>query len=234
MSTLPPPFPAGLRRPRQTRTRAWLRWLPLALIALLPVSLLWRVQAVDVQACPGVPASACSSLEQLVGTPVVLLDLARLRDDLRAWPGVATVEVRLEVPGTVHVVAHPAEVAGSVQVGRGWRAVCEDGRVGAALAGPRPPVLAGFDFDRGQLGSALGVGHRLASETGLVVQRLRRILPGDFEAVLTAADGSDYQVHVAPGGSGAERAWTQMVRAGGASSWADLRGELRMVVGGAR
>jgi len=231
---LPPPFPAGLRRPRPRRARLWVRWLPLALPAVLPLALLWRVGTVQIQGCPGLPASACRSLHDLVGTPVVLLHLDRIRDDVQAWPGVALVEVRFEAPGTLSVTAHPAEAAGSVRVGRGWRAVCADGQVGAALTAPQPPVLAGFGADRGKLASALVVGRRLARQTGLVVRRLRRILPDDLEVVLADSGGESYTIHVVPGGSRAERAWCELLRTGGAGAWADLRGDFRMVVGGAR
>jgi len=235
VSTLPPPFPVVLRRPRQKRVRAWLRWLPLGAAVVLPLTLMWRVQAVQIQACPALPASACSSLRQLVGTPVVLLDLGRVRDSIRAWPGVKAVEVRLEVPGTVQVTAHAAEVAGSVRAGSGWRAVCADGRIGAALSEPQSPVLAGFGADAGELGPALEVGRRLRRETGLVVRRLRRILPDDLEAQLSdSAGGASYRVHVVPGGSAAELAWCRMLRGGGAGPWADLRGDMRMVIGGVR
>lgn len=212
-----------------------MRWLSLGLAAVLPLTLLWRVQSVEIEACPELPASASTSLKQLVGTPIVLLDLGRVRDNIQAWPGVAAVEVRLEVPGTVQISVRPAEVAGSIRVGRGWRAVCSDGCIGGSLSVRRPPVLAGFGADPRELAGALDVGHRLTEETGLVVQQLRRILPGDLEAVLTGGDdGTLHVVHVKPAGSRAERAWCRMLRAGGAAPWADLRGELQLVIGGAR
>ena len=60
-------------------------------------------------------------------TPVALLDLGWVRAHVESWPGVSSVEVALELPATLRVVASRAVVEASRPVGRGWHAVAADG-----------------------------------------------------------------------------------------------------------
>jgi len=206
--------------------------IPLAL-ALLPR---WQVKKVDIQRCPGVPERLGGTLMSLVGTPVVLLDLDWVRNAVDVWPGVAGVEVRLKRLGTLSVKAYAAGVAGSLAVGRGWRAVCPDGTLGPRLDARRDPVLVNFPRRPERLREGLSVAERLARELGRPVESVRRVMPDDFEVVFARRPGDrrPFAVHVAARASGGERMMGAMVRSGALQDigWADLRQEDRLVVGG--
>ncbi len=225
--------PVAVRRHRRVRRRVL---ASLAMAALAAAFLLrWRVESVAVSPCPGVPQAAMVSLRSLSGTPIVLLSLDGVRRLAEVWPGVASVEARLELPGRLVVTVHPSPVAGSFATGRGWHAVGPDGTPGGRLDGPVPPVLEQFPTRSIRLREGLVIAQRLAAETGRQVRLVRRILPGDLEVHLTGRDaGSPGPVlHVRPAGSRAESWWTARLRRGQAPGrWADLRQDDRAVVGG--
>jgi len=231
-------FPGWLRPMAARRTRQFRRRVIVALTfpALLIAGLLaWRVQSVAVSSYPGFPRSAVASFRSLEGTPVVLLSLDGVRRLAETWPGVASVEARLQLPGHLVVTVHPAVVAGSFAVGRGWRAVGTDGQPGARLEGPVPPVLEHFAPLAPQLREGLAIARRLAAETGREVLEVRRILPDDLEVRLAGPrPGTNGTViHVRPAGSRAESWWTAGLREGRANaSWADLRRDDRATLGG--
>ena len=113
--------------------------------SLVPMTLvlvpLWRVRAVDVSGCAGLPAAVRSSIEELEGRPALMVSPQWVRRQLEVWPEVAAVEVRLELP------KHPEGLRvtlGSPRIGddrSGWHAVTESGAVGGRLDGPIFPVL---------------------------------------------------------------------------------------------
>ncbi|NOZ95420.1 MAG: hypothetical protein GXP47_11895 [Acidobacteria bacterium] len=238
MSSQPLAFPVKLRpvavrRHRRVRRRVL---AALAMGALAAVFLLrWRVESVAVSACRGLPQAALVSLRSLSGTPIVLLSLDGVRRLAEVWPGVDSVEARLELPGRLVVAVHPSPVAGSFATGRGWHAVGPDGTPGGRLEGPAPPVLEQFPTQANRLREGLVIAQRLAAETGRQVRVVRRILPGDLEVRLAGREaGLDGPVlHVRPAGSRAEAWWTARLRRGQTPGrWADLRRDDRAVVGG--
>jgi len=231
MTPLPPPIPDRLR-PRPTRRRRRAAWLLLAPLLLAPLAV-WRIRTVEVVGCPGLPASMCASLRQLEGTWPCVLPLGWIRSRVEAWPGVAGVRIRLELPGTLRITARPATLAGSVRVGRGWHGVSTDGRLGQRLERPHPPIIEGFSHQQGDLRRALAATRRLRESTGLTPERVRRVLPGDLQITLRLPEPGArlVTVHVAPGGSRAEKAWCEMVLRDppATPAWSDLRSDHLLV-----
>lgn len=231
MSVLPPPIPDRLR-PRPARRRRRLAGLLLLPLLLVPLAL-WRVRTVEVEPCPGLPDSWCSSLRQLEGTWPGALPLDWITDRSEAWPGVAGVQVRLDLPSTLLVTIRGAGVAGSVRVGQGWHAVSRDGRLGRRLDAAHLPVIEGFGHTEAELRRALAAALRLHEATGWTPARVRQVLPDDFEITLVppGAGGANATLHVAPEGSGAETAWCSRVRTdpGTAEVWVDLRSDTVLV-----
>jgi hypothetical protein len=220
-------------RPRAPRRRT--RWQVLA-FALLPGVLAlvpsWRVRAVEVEGCPALPASVRGSLATLAGTPVALLDLGWVRRQVEVWPGVASVEVRLDLTGALRVGTHASRVEGSVPVGRGWHGVAPDGALAGPMAEERQPVLAGFGHRPDELWRGLEVARRLGRETGGTVSLVREVTPGDCLVELVLPGGAaPVVVHVQPKATESERFWCRQVRAGArVAPWTDLRAERRLVV----
>jgi hypothetical protein len=231
MTRLPPPIPDRLR-PRPTRRRRKLVGVLLMPLLLLPLAF-WRVRTVEIVPCPGLPESCCSSLRQLEGTWPCALPMGWIRSRVENWPGVAGVQIRLDLPTTLQIIARGAPVAGSVQVGSGWHGVGSDGRLGRRLDGPHLPVIEGFAHHQGDLRRALAAARRLREATGWTPSRVRRVLPGDLEITLRLPieDSVTATVHVAPDGSRAERAWCERALQSPRSvpRWADLRSDDLMV-----
>jgi len=229
MTRLPPPFPERLRR--RASHRRIPRW-PVALAAVLLTAAampLWRVGAVVVEPCDALPRAVRESLAAVTGSSQLLLDLDWVRGVVEAWPGVAGVDVQLELPGTLRVTARSAEVSGSYRVGRGWHGVTRDGSPGGPLPSPIEPRLSGFAGS--EMARALAVTRRLEQATGATVIEIRHVLPDDLEATLRLAVGApEVRVHVRPEPTPAERYWCSEVAAGRAPAWADARGTLRLVV----
>jgi hypothetical protein len=189
---------------------------------------------VTVVACPGVPAEVVASLEALVGRPTVTVRLSEIRERLALWPGVASVDVSLELPGSLMVTARPCEVRGSIAGGDGWRAVHADGSLGAAITAPARPVLEGFvgDKDRRQ---AVEVTARVEGDCGLEVLAASWVTPDDLRLELADVTGGAVAVvHVRPEGSVAESWWCERAARGELPGrWSDLRSSSRVVIGGA-
>ncbi len=231
-----PRMPEDLR-PRATRPARRRRRRGALLLAFLPALALtlplWRVHAVDVAPCAGVPAASRAGLQHLVGEWLPLLDLHWVRRQLAQWPAVAGVEVALELPGTVTVVAHPAPAAGSVASGRRWHAVTRTGELGGPLAAPVMPLLQGFREDPVALRSGLAAAARLAEASGRRAALVRQVLPDDLLVVLAARSPAEQplEVHVSPAGSAAERRFCALLAEGSVSPrWADLRSDNRMTL----
>jgi len=229
MTGLPPPFPDRLRR-RASRRRIP-RW-PIALAVALATTAampLWEVRSVELEVCKELPTAVGQSLSDLVGSPQLFLDLGWVRGMVEAWPGVAGVDVQLELPGTLRVVARPAAVRGSFRVGGGWHGVTTDGRPAGPLAAPIEPRFEGFTGSDLEL--ALAVALRLEQATGATVTEVRYVLPDDLEATLRpAGDAPEVRVHVGPDPTPAEHFWCAAVASGRAPSWADVRWTNRLVV----
>ena len=233
MSTLPPRFLPERLRPRVPRRPARGRLLALVVLpGLLAVVPYWRLRAVEVEGCPALPAAARQSLADLVGCPVVLLDLGWVRHQVEMWPGVAAVEVELDLPGTLRVAAHPSQVEGSVQVGRGWHGVAPDGSLAGAIGQARPPVLEGFRPRADELWRGLEVARRLERETGGTVSLVREVTPADCLVALLLAEGAEpVVVHVPPQATESELFWCRQVRSGArVAPWTDLRAPRRLVM----
>jgi len=231
MTRFAPPFPDRLRQRVVRRRRRW----PVALI-LVPCLLLplpwWRIEAVYVETCPGIPQQARLSLESLVGTCPLSLDLDWVRDQLEVWPGVAAVDVHLELPGAMHVSAMPVVACGSVRVGDGWHAVASDGVLGASLETSMNPVLEGFGCLAPALRSALAVADRLQRATGATVLSIKRVMPGDLEVRIQTTSGGESTMRVGLVPTRSEKTWCALAKAGAAGGgWVDLRVDGRMVIG---
>ncbi len=204
-----------------------------ALPALALVLPLWRVEAVTVASCVGLPRATRTGLERLGGEWVPLLDLHWVRHQAAQWPGVAGVEVELRLPGTLVVTAHPAVAAGSLATGRRWHAVTAAGEVGGALSAPVTPLLEGFGTRPADLHAGLAAASRLARSTGRAPTVVRRVLHDDILVVLapSSPDGAPLEVHVAPDGSASERRFCALLADGSLDpSWADLRSDERMTL----
>jgi len=207
----------------------------LALVAAIPGCLLllplWRVQTVDVTGCGELPVSLERSLRQLEGTSLLTLDLDRVREQVEAWPGVASVEVRLELPGTLHVTVRQATARASVPVGAGWHGVDDAGRLTGALAQPLPLSLERFPPSPEELRQGLAVADRIGRACLARVRTVRRITPSDFAVALERA-GTELVIHVRPQPTVGERLWCEHAASGQlAWRWADLRWDSRLVLG---
>lgn len=220
--------PAAAHRRRRSRL-VTAALLP-GLVALLP---LWRVQAVDVDAAGALPPQAVATLESLRGASVLAVDLDDIRRRLEVVPGVAGVQVSLELPGTLHVTARPTSLCASVAVGRRWHGIDCSGALAGPIDGPRAPVLHGFSHDPNRIRQALAVADRLAGATGATVESITWVMPDDYRASLRfTRGGRPLQVlaQVQPRGSAAERYWcSRAVAADPDCSWVDLRSDRRLV-----
>ena len=222
-------------RPRPPRRRSRRPWLMLLALAALPITIpWWRVQAIEVHGFPGLPAPVTRSLQDLVGGFPLLVDPQWVRQQVEVWPVVESVDVRLQLPGTLAVSATRVLPEGCLQVGRGWQAVAADGSLAGPLVAPHPPVLTGFSPRTHDLRRALEVARRLASASGGVTELVRFITPTDFEVEVRLAGGSTAIVHVQPSETAGERFWCERILEGDSTMlWADLRWDDRVIVGGA-
>jgi len=210
------------------------------LIGLLPATLaltpLWRVQAVDLTGCTGLPSEVTAQLEGLVGRPALAVSPAFVRRQLEVWPEISAVEVQLELPGTLRVTARATEPAGSVPVGDRWHAVTRAGELAGAVDLPVEPVLEGVRHRPAELRHALAVAERVRRSTGATVQTVRQITPSDLEVRVLAAGGEQpFVLHVRADATAGELFWCDRIARGEATApWADLRWDNRVVLGGAR
>ncbi len=255
-----PFFPEHLRpRPKLRRPR-YRMLLPLLLLPLLLPLGWWRVSSVELTPCPGLPTTVGQTLDGLIGTSALALDLQWVQRQVAVWPGVAAVEVHLELPSALQVVARPAEISGSLAIARGWHAVSPNGCLGVRLPAPHYPVMEGFPVNEpAALQQGLAVADRLlagissmedsgitaqvkeggvtAVEGGGVtarVERVRLVMPGDLRVTLLVSDAAGVErrvvAHVADEETGAQRRWCSLVKAGAAPPWSDLRWHDRWVV----
>lgn len=222
-------------RPREKRRRSR---RSLLLVALVPAALAltpwWKVQAVDLGGCAGLPSEVTASLKQLVGRPALTVSPQWVRRQLEQWPEVAEVEVRLELPGTLRVAATRKAALGSVAAGKRWHAVTRDGELAGVLDQPLEPVLEDVRCRPAEMRRALAVAERCAQATGGRVEIVREITPADYELRLWPA-GAERPVvlHLGPEPTAGERYWLARIAHGEAASpWADLRWEDRLVLGG--
>ena len=224
---LPDRLRPGTRHRRPRRRLALVAALP-GFLLLLP---LWRVQTVDVTGCPGLPAAVEESLHQLEGVSPLTIDLDRVREQVEMWPGVAAVEVHLELPGTLRVTAQQATARASVRIGHGWHGVDDAGSLTGALDHSVAPILEDFRHRTEDLRRGLEVAERMSRATGGDVRSVRQITPSDLEIGLVIA-GAATIVHVKPEATAGERIWCERAASGQlAWRWADLRWDSRMVLG---
>ncbi len=235
MTSSAPPIPAHLRRARSPRAprkrrRGWpLLAVPVCLL-LLPF---WQVQGVDAEDCQGVPAAVVRSLEELTGTPLLLLNLGWVRQQVENWPGVANVDVSLVLPGKIHIRAEPATLSACIQVGQSWHGITDRGILAAAIDQPHEPILEGFEPTPAALQQGLGIAGRLARASGGQVRRVRQVMPGDFVVSLVLIGQGETVVHVGALPTAGEAYWCQRATAGRVlGHWADLRWDNRLVISG--
>jgi len=222
-------------RPLPPRRRSRRPLLLLAVAAVVPLlAPWWRVTAVEMTACPGLPESVAVSLQELVGRFPLAVDPKWVRGQIEVWPVVEAVDVRLELPGTLRVTATPVRPEASVPMGAGWLAVGEDGRIAGSLDRPHEPVLEGFGAEASELARGLRVARRLEAASGARVESLRSVTPVDLELHLRMS-GTErlVVVHVQPEATAAERFWCEQVARGvEVPPWVDLRWQDRLVIGG--
>jgi hypothetical protein len=223
-------------RPRAPRKRSR---KPVLLMAVLPLTLvvlpMWRVQAVDVSGCSGLPSELMVSLDDLVGRPTLAVSPQWVRHQLEAWPAVSAVEVRLDLPGTLRISATHAKAHGSVPVGTKWHAVTASGTLGGNLDAPIEPVLSVTPGNSTDVRRALAVARRIAGQSGGHVRGVRPITPTDYEVDLVPL-GTDRPVlmRVRPEATRAEMQWCRGLTRGESSpGWVDRRWDDRVVLGGA-
>ena len=236
MSAEAPGFLPERLRPQTVRRRPRRR---LAMLTVVPFMLLalpqWRITEVDVDGCSKLPPAAVRSLHELVGEPTLDLDLDAVRDQVRVWPGVGSVQVELELPGTLHVRTEEQAAYGSLRIGRGWHGIALDGELTGTLEIAMAPVLEGFDSST-ERGRALSAARRLAAASGAQVLSVCKVTPADYRVHLVGAgDAMEKTVHITPQGTVAELAWCAALARGEVPQrWADLRWSDRMVVGSNR
>ncbi len=231
------PFLPDRLRPRSPRRRGRSPVVLVLAVAVLPLlAPWWRLRKVDVIPCDGLPGSAVSALHDLEGRFALGVDPRQVASELEAWPGVATVDVRLNLPATLVVRATPVLPHGSVVSGRRWRAVAEDGRLAGSLAQPLAPVLKGFPRDARDLRKGLEIARRIGGASGRQVESVRRITPVDYEVRLASEPaGGVVRIWVGATASAAERYWCRRMANGeDGGGWLDLRRDDRVVVGGVR
>ena len=74
-------------RPRPPRRRSAKPWMVLAVVAILPLMAPgWRVQAVEIEGCPGLPPEVTQSLQSLVGRFALMVDPQWIRRQVEVWP----------------------------------------------------------------------------------------------------------------------------------------------------
>ena len=188
MTPLRPPFPDRVRRAAPRRRRRPTSLLPLALAAAAALAApAWTVRGVR---CPDrPPACLRRNLELIAGAPLLAADLGWIRRQVEAWPGIAAIEIRRELDGTLLVDWSPCEAAGSFRTGLGWHAVCADGTPGPRIGGPVAPVIEAPLDEPATVRRVLEATRRL-EEAGLpAVTRVRLLLPGELE--LTARRGEE-------------------------------------------
>jgi hypothetical protein len=98
-------------------------------------------------------------------------------------------------------------------------------------------VLEGFPTRAEDLRRALEVARRLELATEGRVEAVRSVTPADYEVRLRVLAGSDRKVvvHVRPDVTDGERFWCERAASGApVASWADLRWQDRVVIGGGR
>lgn len=234
-------LPASLRPTPQaprSRTRSPMRWwLSAGAIVTLCVGagiLLagWRLNAIEVTTCTGLPASAVANLEDLRGSWIPSLDLDEVRQNVETWPGIDGVAVELKLPATLRIQALPDEICASVQMGRTWRGVTCNGTLGRRLAEPNFPILENFDLGESDLRSALSTGTRLCDGTIGRLLSVRKITPSDYEVTIATHTLPDTPsiVRVLPQGAPSEQWWHETALSGRAPAWADLRLDHRIVI----
>ncbi|MEN8165515.1 MAG: hypothetical protein ABFS37_15405, partial [Acidobacteriota bacterium] len=112
-------LPASLRPAPQApspRTRRPIRWwlqVGTFTAVFIGAGILlagWRLTAVEVTSCQGLPPSAVVNLESLTGRWIPSLDLERIRQDVERWPGITGVGVELKLPATLRIQALPDEI----------------------------------------------------------------------------------------------------------------------------
>ena len=212
-----------------------------ALLVLLVVAALvssvpaWRLRRVEIRGGDCVPVSTIVSLEELVGTPLILLSFGWIRRSVQVWPQVGNVDVKLELSGVLRLNVRPKSVRASVPIGNGWHGVGRDGSLSGRLKGPQYPVLVGFPLVKSELRRALTVVDRVKRASGDEVVRIRRITPADFELQIDQGDKKPWLcVRVTPAGSRSEDLWCEArLRGTSLAAWSDLRRDDRLVVGGA-
>ncbi len=192
----------------------------------------WRLKAIEVTACPGLPPSTVVNLENLTGRWVPSLDLEEIRKDVERWPGVTGVGVELKLPGTLRIQALPDEICASVPMGRAWRGVTCNGGLSRRLSEPRFPVLESFDLGEAELRSALSTGTRLCDGTTGRLVSIRKITPSDYQVTIEdrVHPETPSVVRVLPQGSPSEQWWHRAALNGQAPAWADLRFGHRVVI----
>ena len=236
MNAVAPTFLPDRLRPAVPRRRSRRGVVVLSVVPAVLLALpMWRVDDVQVDGYPDFPAATVQSLEEMAGQPALALDLEGIRDDVEVWPGVGSVSVELELPGTLRVRAAAAEMRGSVRIGRSWHGVGDNGELVGVAETVVPPVLLAFGegTDRAR---GLAAVRRIEAASGARVLEVRRITPADYRLVLTTGeDDLDVVAHVRPEGSGAEIAWCAAFAKGSVPRvWTDLRAPDRMVIGGVR
>ncbi|MCD4747757.1 MAG: hypothetical protein K8R59_00155 [Thermoanaerobaculales bacterium] len=224
------PQPKATSRPK-TRHRLRYTVVILSIATVVAVLASWRVDAVLVESCSAIPASATADFNIMQGRWVPAVDLDWVRRQAERWPGVATVDVKLQLPGTLRVLAGPEDICGTLRVGAGWRAVSCDGTMGRRLEKPQKPVLEGFESAHQEVRRALAVGRRLAQGGEAEVLGISRLTPTDYEVRLIAKEGSDqvFTVRVYPTARPTEEWWFSARAAGTAPAWADLRHPNRVI-----
>jgi hypothetical protein len=176
------------------------------------------------------------TLQELVGGFPLAVDPQWVRGQVEVWPGVGSVDVRLEMPGTVHVTATAVSPQASVPRGVRWQAVAQDGSLAGPLDQPKRPVLEQFPIDPVELRRGLEVARRLERATGRQIDAVRLVTPADYEVRLRLAGGEqETVVLILSDETDGERYWCERAARGEPlPEWADLRWHDRVVTGGGR
>jgi len=217
----------------------------LVLLSFVPVLLLpmgwWKISEVELTPCAGLPAVVSEELSSLKGSAALMLDLAWVRQLAQSWPGVAAVDIRLELPGTLVVTTRAAPPRGTIAIGRSWHAITETGALGRVVDHPIHPVLKGFRLVDQELALGLKIGARLHRASSCEVQTVRLVTPSCFQVTLLPpsmigdTDPLPVVIQVGAEATTAERWWSATVAAGTSPApWTDLRCDNRVITRGDR
>jgi len=224
------PLPAtGLRKKRHIPIIPGV--IILFILLLIGGSLFWRVDSIEISACPALPPCAATNIGQLKGAWVPGLDLGWVRAQLETWPGIRDIEVRLELPGRLKIQVVPDKIRASIQIGLTFHALGSRGEIGQSLEPAEAPLLRNFPLHAPIIKRALDTGEDVAKKLGGRLLQIRWITPRDLQMKLEIPGRTAPLIlRIQPSGKPEENPFLDTLINDQKILWADLRRPDRVVV----